>query len=151
MSCVYVDWPLAGLILPTASQHKCMTHTNCCIYRVVSPDDEQSAYSKHVEVNYWNKLKINSESFCFLLYGYITMHCQQNIKFLAVFCTLILEIIPKTGFIMTLLHILCSFTPYVLRYVTTDSTAPRSPFFSLSRRDNPLVGLGLLIHEVLFF
>jgi len=29
------------LILPTASHHKCITYTNCCIYTVVSPDDEQ--------------------------------------------------------------------------------------------------------------
>jgi len=28
-------------ILPTASQNKRMTHTNCCIYIVVPPDDEQ--------------------------------------------------------------------------------------------------------------
>jgi len=35
----YVDWLLAGL--PTANQHKRMTHTNCCIYRQVAPDDEQ--------------------------------------------------------------------------------------------------------------
>ena len=28
-------------ILPTTSQHKRMTYTNCCIYRVVSSDDEQ--------------------------------------------------------------------------------------------------------------
>jgi len=41
--CVYVDWLLAGseLILSTASQHKRMTYTSCCIYRVVPPDDEQ--------------------------------------------------------------------------------------------------------------
>jgi len=24
-----------------ASKHKCMTYTNCCIYRLVPPDDEQ--------------------------------------------------------------------------------------------------------------
>jgi len=43
ISCVYVDWLSAGSewILPKASQHKCMTYTNCCIYRVVPPDDEQ--------------------------------------------------------------------------------------------------------------
>jgi len=41
MSCVYVDWLLARSILPTASQHKRMTYANCCIYRVVPPDDEQ--------------------------------------------------------------------------------------------------------------
>jgi len=28
-------------ILPTASQYKRMTYTNCCVYRVVPPDDEQ--------------------------------------------------------------------------------------------------------------
>jgi hypothetical protein len=27
--------------LPTASQHKRMTYTNCCIHREVPPDDEQ--------------------------------------------------------------------------------------------------------------
>ena len=57
MSCVYVDWLLAGVyadwllaasawncstpILLAGSQHKRMTHTNCCIYIVVPPDDEQ--------------------------------------------------------------------------------------------------------------
>jgi len=50
MSCVYVDW--LYLILPTNSQHKHMTHTNCCTHRVVPPDDEQEACSKCVEVNY---------------------------------------------------------------------------------------------------
>jgi len=30
-----------GRILPTASLHKRITYTNCCIYRVVPPDDEQ--------------------------------------------------------------------------------------------------------------
>ena len=38
MSCVYVEWLLAGLELPSASQHKRMTYTNCCIYSVVLPD-----------------------------------------------------------------------------------------------------------------
>ena len=39
----------------------------------------------NVEVNYWNKLKVNSASCWFLLYGYITMHGQQNIKFPKIF------------------------------------------------------------------
>ena len=30
-----------GTILPTASQHKRIKHTKCCIYRVEPPDDEQ--------------------------------------------------------------------------------------------------------------
>jgi uncharacterized protein YjiS (DUF1127 family) len=58
-----------------------MTYTNCYIYTVVPPDDEQQASLKHVEVNYLNKLKVNSASCWFLLYGFITMHGQQNIKF----------------------------------------------------------------------
>jgi hypothetical protein len=28
-------------ILPTATQHKRVTYTNCCIYRVALPDDDQ--------------------------------------------------------------------------------------------------------------
>jgi len=28
-------------ILPTVSQHKRMTYANCCIYRVIPPDDDQ--------------------------------------------------------------------------------------------------------------
>jgi hypothetical protein len=30
-------------------------YTNCCLYRVDSPDDEQQAKSKHVEDYYWKK------------------------------------------------------------------------------------------------
>jgi len=36
-----------------ASQHKRIIRTNCRIYRVVPPDDEQQSCSKQVEVNYW--------------------------------------------------------------------------------------------------
>ena len=64
-------------ILPTGSQHKPMTYTNCCIYRVVPPDDEQYACSKHVEVNYWNKLKVNTISCWLLLYGLIAPSSQS--------------------------------------------------------------------------
>jgi len=35
----------------------------------------------HIEINYWNKLKVNSASCWFSLYGCITAHGQQNIKF----------------------------------------------------------------------
>jgi len=34
-------WLAVGWILPTANQHKRMTYANCCIYRVVPPDEEQ--------------------------------------------------------------------------------------------------------------
>jgi hypothetical protein len=53
--------------LLAASQHKRMTYTDCCIYRIVPPDDEQQACSKHVEVNL---LKPS---------GYV-MHHQFNIR-----------------------------------------------------------------------
>jgi hypothetical protein len=49
--------------------------------RVDPPDDEQQACSKHLETHYWNKLIVNSASCWFILYGYITVHDQQNIKF----------------------------------------------------------------------
>ena len=39
-TCMF-GWLLAGSNLLAASQHKRMTNTNCCIYRVVPPDDEQ--------------------------------------------------------------------------------------------------------------
>jgi len=31
-----------------------MTYTNCCLYRVDPPDDEQQAYSKHVEAYFFH-------------------------------------------------------------------------------------------------
>jgi len=49
---VYVMRLCSIPILPTASHHKRMTYTNCSVYRVVPPDDEQKACLKHVEVNY---------------------------------------------------------------------------------------------------
>ena len=57
-----------------------MTYTNYCLYTVDPPDDEQQACSKHVEAYYSNKLIENNASCWFILYGYITMHGQQNFK-----------------------------------------------------------------------
>jgi hypothetical protein len=74
MLCVYVDWQLVW-ILQNASQHKCMTYNIRCIWRVVPPDDEQKACSKHVEINYWNKLKVNSVPCWFSLCGYVSFLC----------------------------------------------------------------------------
>jgi hypothetical protein len=47
-----------------ASQHKRMTYTDCCTYRKVPPDDEQETCSKHVQVNYQNKVRVKE---CILL------------------------------------------------------------------------------------
>ena len=55
-------------------------YTNCYLYRVDSPDDEQQACSKHVEAYHRNKLIEKSASCWFILYGYITMQGQQNFK-----------------------------------------------------------------------
>ena len=44
-------------------------YTNCCLYRVDPPHDEQQACSKHVVVYYWNKLIVNSASCWFVVYG----------------------------------------------------------------------------------
>jgi len=43
---------MVELLLAAASQHKHMTYTYCCMYTLVPPDDEEQAYSKHVEINY---------------------------------------------------------------------------------------------------
>ena len=43
-------------------------------------DDKQQDCSKHVEAYYWNKVIENSASCWSILYGYITMHGQQNLK-----------------------------------------------------------------------
>ena len=38
-------------------QRECMINAINCIYSKLPPDDELLIYSKHVEVNYWNKLR----------------------------------------------------------------------------------------------
>jgi histone deacetylase complex regulatory component SIN3 len=50
------------------------------LYTADPPDDEQQAWSKHVEAYYCNKLTENITSCWFMLYRYITMHGQQNFK-----------------------------------------------------------------------
>jgi len=50
--CINSNWcsHYVGWLLPAASQHN--DYTNCCLYRVDPPDDEQQACSKHVEAYY---------------------------------------------------------------------------------------------------
>jgi len=67
--------------LPTDSQLKGTTRTNFCIYTGIPPDDGLQICPKHVEVDWPNKLRINSASSWFSLHRYIEMHGQQNIKF----------------------------------------------------------------------
>jgi hypothetical protein len=67
-------------ILLAASRHKRTTYTDCCTYRIVPPDDEQLACSKHVEVNYRNKLEVSNATCWFILHRYFMMHSQQNIR-----------------------------------------------------------------------
>ena len=47
----------------------------------IPPDNGLQICPKHVEVDWQNKLRINSGSSWFLLHRYIEMHGQQNIKF----------------------------------------------------------------------
>jgi hypothetical protein len=49
---LHLCWLAASRIMVAASQHKCMTHTNCCIARIEPPDDEQCTCSKLVEADY---------------------------------------------------------------------------------------------------
>jgi hypothetical protein len=72
---LYFDWLLAGscvMLIGCCQQPVNTTHdnTNCCLYTVDPPDDEQQAYSKHVEAYYWYKLIENNASCWFILYGY---------------------------------------------------------------------------------
>ena len=50
-----------------------------CIYSI-RPDDRLQICPKHIEVEWRNKLRINSASSWFSLHGSIEMHGQQNIK-----------------------------------------------------------------------
>ena len=72
-------------ILLAASKHKRKTHITCRMYIVVPPDEDQQTCSKHVEVNYWNKLEGNSASCWCLLHLYFTMYSSQNVKYACVF------------------------------------------------------------------
>ena len=65
-------------ICHAASSHSTwlMTYTNCCLYTVDPPDDEQQACSKHVEAHYRNKLIENSATCWFILYGCIRMRSE---------------------------------------------------------------------------
>jgi len=51
-----------------------MTNNSCCDYSIKTPDYGQYVCPKHVELNVKIKL-INSASFLFLLYEYITINC----------------------------------------------------------------------------
>jgi len=73
MSCLYVEWLLAGSILLAASQTK--THD---IYQLLYIHSSTSWRWAGIEVKYWNKLKVNSASGWLLLCIYITMHGPQN-------------------------------------------------------------------------
>ena len=55
-------------------------YTSCCLYRVDPPENEQQVCSKHVKTYYSNKLIVNSAACSFILYWWITIHGQQNIK-----------------------------------------------------------------------
>jgi len=55
-------------------------HVPSAVYRVIPPDDEQYACSKHVEVKYWNKWKVNSASCWFILYGFAFAFLENRLR-----------------------------------------------------------------------
>ena len=62
------------------STKKHNTYQLCvCVYGV-PPDDGLQIFPKHIEVDWRNKLRINSASSWFSLHGCIEMHGQQNKK-----------------------------------------------------------------------
>ena len=81
--CFLVDWLLAGRPANSQSTKKHNTYQLLYIYSI-PPDDGLQICPKHVEVDWRNKLRINSASSWFSLQGCTEMHGQQNIfkKFL---------------------------------------------------------------------
>ena len=83
--CINNNWCMSCVVLTECWQQQQtdnITHdyTNCCLYTVDPPDDEQQACSKHLLAYYWNKWIENISTCWFILYGYNTIHCQQNFK-----------------------------------------------------------------------
>ena len=75
--CFSVDCLLAGRT--TDSQLKSTTRTNLLyIYHSIAPDDGLQTCPKNVDVEWRNKLRINSALGWFSLHGCIEMHSQQN-------------------------------------------------------------------------
>ena len=70
-----------------ANRQSTKKHNTCQLLYVYStlPDDGLQICPKHVQVDWWNKLMVNSASSWFSLNGCIEMHGQQNVKFLVMF------------------------------------------------------------------
>ena len=71
-NCLLADWP-------TESTEKHNTYQLLHIYPI-PPDYGLQICLKHVDVDWRNKLRINSASSWFSLHRCIVMQCQQNIK-----------------------------------------------------------------------
>jgi len=56
---MHLQWLAASTewIMLAASQHRCMISNISFIYVKLFPDDGQLNYSKHVDDDYWNKLR----------------------------------------------------------------------------------------------
>ena len=89
LSAVYfISQPLhvSGIFVANHQEVYCIYTTICTcfiyiyIYRI-PPDDGLQKCPKHVQVNWRNKLRINSASLWVLLHGCIEMHGKQSIKF----------------------------------------------------------------------
>ena len=54
-----------------------MIYTTCCIYRKITPDDEWYTYSKHVEDDYWNKLREGKKCILLVLITQFLSKCKS--------------------------------------------------------------------------
>jgi hypothetical protein len=81
---VLFSWLSVGRQANRQSTKKHNTYHLLYIYSIPS-DDGLQICQKHVEVDWRNKLRINSASGWLLLHRYIEMHGQQNIKKIKLF------------------------------------------------------------------
>ena len=88
-SSILSRWPNQPILCPfihftilPANRQSTKKHNTYQLLYIYStpPDDGLQIYPKHVEVDWRNKLRINSASSWFLLHRCIEMHGQQNIK-----------------------------------------------------------------------
>ena len=117
---------------PTDIQLKSTTHISLlCIY-YIPPDDGLQICPKHAEIDWRNKLRINSASSWFWLYGCIEMHGQQNIKYWCIIIIVIESIVPSRN--IGCLWVLCNSVCRLLR------TLVHSSFYRfLNYRSSPAI------------
>jgi hypothetical protein len=73
-------WPCISIHLNRDSQLKSTKRTSCCIYTCIPPENGLKIYTKPVEVDWRNKLRINSASSWFLLHRSVSLAFRYIIE-----------------------------------------------------------------------